>query len=907
MGKETNEKATLTLSDTTGIGEVMDDIRSLLDNAGLTYHETANPESCEKPHMIVPMLDAQTNKVTAVCCLFVSARMENGDSDSINIAKILNRQRDSLMAAGLHENVRIVGIACLPNLSADKHALHHLNQVSDYTLYKEDFEEFQNDPSLFAAKLEKCVAKDAEKLAERCPYLKQPEGMDEDDLNTTLDDYYKCEIALSGKSGEQYVNDMLRRLPGAVCFMSPFCIDDSNVCDHLLLDKNGFVIVETKNWHNIQSVSKSKVELAEGVVRPNPDKQLQRYKERLTAELLRIYPYYSADYIRQHIRSVLWLPRVERSPEVEEAFDTPVIFRGEGENPTILKEKLDSLFTEGEPLSGAAYQDFRRKLEPSYTPCLPVEGDYSELRVWDADEFTPEDARRSVMSWMRGTKQVHFFRSHKDLEVLRRQLSDSMAERNISVSPENPFELCFRKGSETAPGAAIGNEKYMQLFRMEAYVLPVGDYQKMHIINGTMTNAQKAELLAIQNRQIELLAKGIDSGVYSFEQYAAEHGQGGFHTAVRAGAGTGKTYLLTAKFSFLLYSCSKSLITNLIDQVVMLTFTNEAADNMRKRIKGMLFSFFVLTGNPVFTRCIEELSRMQICTIDAFCERLIQENPIPLGVGSDCSVTTSTYQYRQILDEAIARHFPEDLDHAYPNALGEDSYAALVEIINGCLAKYASDEPYLHDWESLCRETSNTGNATSMLKILYELFALTQPWKNYSRQDEKERYITNFKKLFEEIAEAFCHQQMTLDSLYETLKLQILTHQQKESAAIERQSDAVKCMTIHKSKGLEFGTVFLFTGNTTDWAGNDTLCTVRRMENGMSEVGFRMQLQPIGSTETQTIATPHFTAAADADEEWRVLYVALTRAKNNLIVSYIDRQDAKQNPWNTVLRRINSN
>ena len=208
----------------------------------------------------------------------------------------------------------------------------------------------------------------------------------------------------------------------------------------------------------------------------------------------------------------------------------------------------------------------------------------------------------------------------------------------------------------------------MQLFRMEAYVLPEGKYPKMHMINGTMTNDQKAELLAIQNRQVELLADGTDCGVYSFEQYAAEHGQCGYHTAVRAGAGTGKTYLLTAKFSFLLYSCSKSLITNLIDQVVMLTFTNEAADNMRKRIKRMLFSHFALTGNPIFTRCIEELSRMQICTIDAFCERLIQENPIPLGVGSDCTVTTSTYQYRQILDEAIARHFPEDLDHAYYDA-----------------------------------------------------------------------------------------------------------------------------------------------------------------------------------------------------------------------------------------------
>ena len=134
MGKEINAKAALTLSDTTGIGEAVDSIRSLLDDAGLTYQGTANPENCDQPHLIVPMLDAQTNKVTAVCCLLISARKDNGDADSINIAKILNRQRDSLMAAGLHENVRIVEIACLPNLSADRHALHLLNQVPDYIL-----------------------------------------------------------------------------------------------------------------------------------------------------------------------------------------------------------------------------------------------------------------------------------------------------------------------------------------------------------------------------------------------------------------------------------------------------------------------------------------------------------------------------------------------------------------------------------------------------------------------------------------------------------------------------------------------------------------------------------------------------------------------------------------------------
>ena len=42
----------------------------------------------------------------------------------------------------------------------------------------------------------------------------------------------------------------------------------------------------------------------------------------------------------------------------------------------------------------------------------------------------------------------------------------------------------------------------------------------------------------------------------------------------------------------------------------------------------------------------------------------------------------------------------------------------------------------------------------------------------------------------------------------------------------------------------------------------------------------------------------------DQNEEWRVLYVALTRAKRNLFVSYIDRNDGKQNQWNAVLNQI---
>ena len=50
---------------------------------------------------------------------------------------------------------------------------------------------------------------------------------------------------------------------------------------------------------------------------------------------------------------------------------------------------------------------------------------------------------------------------------------------------------------------------------------------------------------------------------------------------VKAGAGTGKTYSMVSRVSFLCNKKSRP-IANIFDELAMVTFTNDAADNMKK-------------------------------------------------------------------------------------------------------------------------------------------------------------------------------------------------------------------------------------------------------------------------------------------------------------------------------------
>lgn len=81
---------------------------------------------------------------------------------------------------------------------------------------------------------------------------------------------------------------------------------------------------------------------------------------------------------------------------------------------------------------------------------------------------------------------------------------------------------------------------------------------------------------------------------------------------------------------------------------------------------------------------------------------------------------------------------------------------------------------------------------------------------------------------------------------------------------------AVQLLTAHKSKGLEFNTVYVFNGVDSTWGH-----TARHRSSSISYPE-NLPLEPAGNS---------------ADERLRLFYVAMTRARHNLIISFSDRND----------------
>ncbi len=107
---------------------------------------------------------------------------------------------------------------------------------------------------------------------------------------------------------------------------------------------------------------------------------------------------------------------------------------------------------------------------------------------------------------------------------------------------------------------------------------------------------------------------------------------------VSAGAGSGKTRVLTQRYLELL---EKQQLR--VDQILTLTFTRKAAQEMRGRIARMLDE-----RKMVYQR--RELARAPIGTIHSFCERILREHALEAGIDPNF----------RLLDDAEARTLREN-------------------------------------------------------------------------------------------------------------------------------------------------------------------------------------------------------------------------------------------------------
>ncbi|WP_159439922.1 UvrD-helicase domain-containing protein [Bacillus sinesaloumensis] len=156
--------------------------------------------------------------------------------------------------------------------------------------------------------------------------------------------------------------------------------------------------------------------------------------------------------------------------------------------------------------------------------------------------------------------------------------------------------------------------------------------------------------------QKKLLQQIGDSSTFNFEQYAVEHASLDKHLMVEAGAGSGKTETMISRIIYLLHTDK----VDSLSEVVMITFTNEAADNMKSKLAKRLLKLFEITKKIQYINWSEEVTAMSILTIPSYSKTLIQDFSSELGMGRNFSVHTLKREREEliagVLDEYVSEH-----------------------------------------------------------------------------------------------------------------------------------------------------------------------------------------------------------------------------------------------------------
>ncbi|MGX8832930.1 UvrD-helicase domain-containing protein [Amedibacillus sp. YH-ame6] len=185
------------------------------------------------------------------------------------------------------------------------------------------------------------------------------------------------------------------------------------------------------------------------------------------------------------------------------------------------------------------------------------------------------------------------------------------------------------------------------------------------------------------------------------------------------------------------------------------------------------------------------------------------------------------------------------------------------------------------------REHANTFRLSEMLNALYNV---ENYYTNHTTIQEK----TNLDLLFEKAVQFEQDFASGIESFLAQIE-QIKDAQTAEAIPVGSEADVVRVMSIHQSKGLQFPVVFLWS---TD---NQTPIEFKDYCIADSDLGIAMKVMDLPQryirTTIQRIAMEHKKDKEELEEEMRILYVATTRAQQQMhIVDCILSLDTYRHP-----------
>ena len=431
----------------------------------------------------------------------------------------------------------------------------------------------------------------------------------------------------------------------------------------VLIENEGILIIEVKGWlaNSIEVHGVDEIQV-DGLAdyQHSPKKQARAYRFALLNKIkerhnisplvfdMVCYPFISkTEYLATHLDII--------------SEEKLTIFKEDLDDGDLFRQKIQLAYDSVKmiphtDLTASVMLKLRRDWEPMIqsddTPNIAQNVPYSMLSIF------PKQVEKSVWSnlvtqYFSGTKEIIFVAEQSDYLQMINAFSEEFQKHNIQPT-----------GSDLSIGytAAVSAGKYStRCFNLEIYYSP--------------------EIKSICDQYCCLIEGQIrpeDTGIldslgklttFNKEQYCVEHASPDNNTLVEAGAGTGKTYSMVSRVAYL---CNKKAnpVSNIADEIAMVTFTNEAANNMKVRLKQMFVNYYILTGNPEYLKFIEDTDRAHISTIHSFAIDLLRTEPLYTGLGTNFHIRSNEYLRNQIYDARLSQ-FLAGMEEKNPNFANE--------------------------------------------------------------------------------------------------------------------------------------------------------------------------------------------------------------------------------------------
>ena len=203
---------------------------------------------------------------------------------------------------------------------------------------------------------------------------------------------------------------------------------------------------------------------------------------------------------------------------------------------------------------------------------------------------------------------------------------------------------------------------FLQCFNCEE-VQGFSQYAPTEIVDGIGVGGCGAE-----ERLLSFLEDAIPA--FNVAQYRVEHCAQASNIVVKASAGTGKTTVMIDRILYL-----KHMNPDLdMSQIYMITFTNEATNQMNDRLQEVLLKKYSLTKQQKYLHWLEQQSQMHISTIDSLDYDLFRRFGTGVGFGRDLEIQGLEKERKDVIKDILSdnlsdrKSIEDQIGMNYPSA-----------------------------------------------------------------------------------------------------------------------------------------------------------------------------------------------------------------------------------------------